>query len=236
MRIHILRHVPFEGIGTIRHWADLKNHRITFTEFFHNDELPDPYEIDWLIVMGGPMNTNEEAKYPWLVREKRFISEAIERGRKVLGICLGAQMIASVLGAKVYPNSEKEIGWFPVALTKEGKESKIFSGLPGSFIVFQWHGDTFNLPKDSIPLAESEACMNQAFEFGKNVIALQFHLEVEKDNVEQLIENCGNEIREAPFIQTAEEIRKAEKEYGEIKRKIFCILDRMEGSNVKFQE
>jgi GMP synthase-like glutamine amidotransferase len=229
MRIHIFRHVPFEGIGSIRKWAESRAHQITTTEFYRDRNLPDIDEIDWLIIMGGPMNVYDQARYPWLVEEKKFILDAIERKRIVLGICLGAQLIASVLGAKVYANREKEIGWLPVTLTDAGKKSKIFSGLPGSFTVFQWHGDTFELPKDSIHIAKSEACINQAFEYDRNVIALQFHLEVERGNVEQLIENCGNEIHKAPFVQSGDQLHGFEDGYEEIQNYLFHILDRTEG-------
>src|SRR5271170_6697939 len=119
MRIHYFQHVPFEGLGCIAQWAAEKEHTVTATRFYLDEPAPNPGEIDWLVVMGGPMNIYEEAEYPWLAREKRFIGEAIRGGKTVIGICLGAQLIADVMGGPVTRNLEKEIGWFPIELTPE---------------------------------------------------------------------------------------------------------------------
>ncbi len=114
MRAHYLQHVPFEGLGSIKSWLKKSGYEISNTQFFNSKVLPSIDEIDLLVVMGGPMSVNDEAKYPWLVEEKKFIRNTIEAGKSVLGICLGAQLIASSMGVKVFSNSEKEIGWFPV--------------------------------------------------------------------------------------------------------------------------
>lgn len=228
MRIHYFQHIPFEGLGTIRKWAGSKKYPVTVTQFFQGDKPPAIEKIDWLIIMGGPMGVYDEKAYPWLVEEKKYIAEAIKHERKVLGICLGAQLIVSVLGAKVYPNHQKEIGWFPVNLTEEGKASKILSDFPEEFIAFHWHGDTFDLPKGSHQLVKSEACKNQAFSYENNVLAFQFHLEVERENVELLIKNCGSELHKAPFIQSSEQILDVKNGYENIRKKMFQILNQME--------
>ena len=131
-----------------------------------------------MIVMGGPMNIYEEKKYPWLLREKCFIEDATKTGKVVIGICLGAQIIADVLGANVYAGEHKEIGWFPIFRTKEAGESIVFRDFPSELEVFHWHGDSFDLPSGCIRLAESAACPNQAFIYDERVVGLQFHLEV----------------------------------------------------------
>jgi GMP synthase-like glutamine amidotransferase len=228
MRIHYFQHVPFEGLGTIQNWIESHGHSLSITQFFHDDTLPKIDDIDWLIIMGGPMGVYDESTFPWLVKEKEFISEAIRQNKKVLGICLGAQLIASALGAKVYPNVQKEIGWFPVNLTETGKKSPLFKSFPEQIEVFHWHGDTFFLPEGARCLAESEACKHQAFSFEKHVLGLQFHLEVERNNVELLVQNCGNELHKAPFIQSAESMLNTHHYFDGIRQSMYHVLDRLE--------
>ncbi|MBI4388853.1 MAG: type 1 glutamine amidotransferase, partial [Nitrospinae bacterium] len=174
MRLHYLQHVPFEDLANIEVWARNKGHRISQTRFFANEPLPPVEAFDWLVVLGGPMNIYEEDRYPWLADEKRFIAQAVERKKVVLGICLGAQLLADVLGGKVVKNAHKEIGWFPVSLTGEGQRSAVTRNLPQRFPAFHWHGDTFHLPTGCERLAESEACANQAFAYQGRAVGLQF--------------------------------------------------------------
>jgi GMP synthase (glutamine-hydrolysing) len=157
MRIHYLQHVPFEGLGNIENWALSKGHQIADTQLYNNDPLPEPEEFDWLIVMGGPMNIYEEDRFPWLAREKVFIKDAIDSGKIVLGVCLGAQLIADALGAKIHKNQYPEIGWFDVRLTDAARKSRVFRRLPERFTAFHWHGDTFDLPPGATRIAESES-------------------------------------------------------------------------------
>jgi GMP synthase-like glutamine amidotransferase len=226
MRIHYFQHVPFEGLGNIENWIKSKGHSLSATHFYENAALPKLEEIDWLIVMGGPMGAYEENIYPWLVDEKKFIEQAIESGIKVLGICLGAQLIASVLGAKVYPNAHKEIGWFPLRLTTVGAASYLFEGFPTEFTVFHWHGDTFDLPAGAKHLAASEACVHQAFLYNKNVLGLQFHLDVLKDNIAEWVQSGAEELIEAPYIQTAGEMLSQDKRFAVIEKYMGQVLDR----------
>jgi GMP synthase-like glutamine amidotransferase len=170
----------FEDLARIEDWAKDRGHGISRTPLFDGQELPGLDEFDWLVIMGGPMNIYEEDKYPWLAREKRFIWDSIASNKIVLGICLGGQLIADVLGGKVRRNLYKEIGWHPIKLTSEGQKSRIFSVLPKTFMAFHWHGDTFEIPPQALRAAESEACANQAFMLGK-AIGLQFHLESSMD-------------------------------------------------------
>lgn len=227
MNIHWIQHVPFEGIGSIGSWAMHRGHHIHSTRLYQQDSLPAMKEIDWLIVMGGPMNIYEEDKYPWLVEEKRFINESIQAGKTVIGICLGAQLIANVLGSKVYAGRHKEIGWFPVLKTGEAAKSPIFSDFPSEIKAFHWHGDTFELPPGCVRIAESAACRNQAYIFEDRVLGLQFHLEITKQGAEELISNCGNELIEKPFIQRAENILKNEGDFVKINEEMERLLDRL---------
>jgi GMP synthase-like glutamine amidotransferase len=225
MRIHCFQHVPFEGLGNIEEWIKSQKHSLSVTRFHANDSLPKLEDVDWLIVMGGPMGAYDDKKYPWLTAEKSFIEASIKAGKKVLGICLGAQLIAIVLGEKVYPHIHKEIGWFPLRLTGEGVESEVLKGFPPEFPAFHWHGDTFSFPRGAARLAETTACRNQAFAYGNNVIGLQFHLDVQRENVEQLIENCAAEMIKAPYVQTAEQMLAPENEFKTIQKYMYRILD-----------
>ncbi|WP_232317137.1 type 1 glutamine amidotransferase [Anabaena sp. CA = ATCC 33047] len=227
MKIHYLQHVPFENLASIESWAIKNHHQISATKFYENDPLPKIDEIDWLIVMGGPMNIYEDEKYAWLTPEKRFIEQVIQANKIVIGICLGAQLIADVLGARVYQGQYKKIGWFPIELTKLAQESAIFGALPPKFTVFHWHGDTFDLPQSATRLAYSEACQNQAFIYKKNVLALQFHLESTQDSIRQIIENCANELVDGKYIQQPEQMLAQEENFDKINTIMSNILDRL---------
>ncbi len=205
MRIHSLEHEPFEGLANIEVWAKNRGHSISRTLLFNNEELPDMGDFDWLVIMGGSMNIYEEEKYPWLRAEKNFIAEAIATRKIVLGVCLGSQLAADVLGGRVSRNKYKEIGWFPVSLTGEARNSPVFSTLPGAFVAFHWHGDTFKIPPGAARTAQSDGCANQAFEYGR-VIGLQFHLEYSAESISLMFRNCGDEIVDGKYVQKPDEI------------------------------
>ena len=224
IRIHYLQHVPFEDLGYMAKWAAGRGHEVTSTRLDLGEAPPSVESLDWLIVMGGPMNVYEEDRYPWLADEKRFIREAIEGGRRVLGICLGAQLIASVLGARVYANPAKEIGWFPVRLTEEGQGSPFFASQPPVFDAFHWHGDTFDIPTGALHLVRSDGCPHQAFSVSDRVLALQFHLEAVPEGVRKLIVQCGGEIVFGPYIQSAGEMLADERRFRAIHRLMETIL------------
>ncbi|WP_246275755.1 type 1 glutamine amidotransferase [Brasilonema bromeliae] len=204
MRIHYLQHVSFEGLASIEQWAIQQGKIISATKFYNGDTLPSVDDLDWVIVMGSPMNIYEDDKYPWLTSEKKFVAEAIKKNKVVIGICLGSQLIADVLGSKVYKGQEKEIGWYPIKLTTEAQNYPVFASLTEPFTVFHWHGDTFDLPPGAVRLAYSEVCSNQAFLYGEKVLGLQFHLESTKDSVRQIIENCASELVAGKYIHKPE--------------------------------
>ncbi|MHC4843305.1 MAG: type 1 glutamine amidotransferase [Planctomycetota bacterium] len=226
MRLHFLQHVWFEDLAYIKVWAERGDVKISRTAFFSNEPLSSIESFDWLVVMGGPMGVYDEKEYPWLVDEKRFICEAIDNGKKVLGICLGAQLIAAAGGGKVYPNKDMEIGWFDVYKSENGKTSEFFSHLPDSFGAFHWHGDTFDLPTGSKRLAYSKACMNQAFELGQNVIGLQFHLESNVESIDKLIDNCGQQLNEQESVQTSSQMKERFKDVQLINELMNNLLEK----------
>lgn len=207
MRIHYLQHVPFEGPAHVAKWAGEKGHPLTGTQLFKDEELPGLNRFDLLVIMGGPMNIYEEDKYPWLKGEKEFIKAAIEAGKAVLGICLGAQLIADVLGGEVTRNPHIEIGWFPVRFNCHIKSFEIFKDFPEEVTVFHWHGDTFSkLGEGAVSIAESQACKNQGFIFGDRVIGFQFHIEGTAEGIGSLIENCADEMSPGDYVQSGESI------------------------------
>jgi len=227
MRIHSLEHEPFEGLGNIEVWAKNKGHSITRTLLFNNEKLPETSEFDWLVIMGGSMNIYEEDNFPWLKKEKEFIAKAIAANKILLGICLGSQLIADVLGGMVSKNQYKEIGWFPVSLTREARDSSIFSSLPVTFTAFHWHGDTFKIPHGAARIAQSEGCANQAFEFGR-AIGLQFHLEYSKKSIDLMLQNCSDELVDGKYIQTPDDIISKMGYVIEMNKTLNLILDNME--------
>ncbi|MCE9598877.1 MAG: type 1 glutamine amidotransferase [Spirochaetia bacterium] len=204
MKVVCLQHVPFEEPGLISRWGETNNHSIS-TIHVYREPLPLTLDFDRLVIMGGPMSANDERTLAWLKPEKDFIARAIESGKSVIGVCLGAQLIASVSGAQVYRNPEKEIGWYPVRFNEEA--TKRFKGLPVELNVLHWHGETFDLPVGAIHLASSTACENQAFLMEDRVLGLQFHLEAMADNVEQLLWNCPEDITRDPWVQNASQIQ-----------------------------
>ena len=198
MKAHILQHVPFEGPAYIGQWLMARGAQISHTRLWESAALPDPAAVDLLVVMGGPMSVNDEAEFAWLAAEKRFIAEVVALGRPVLGICLGAQLIASAHGARVFRNTEKEIGWFDVHACTGTEDAFDF---PTTTTVLHWHGETFELPPGARLLATSTACRHQAFQLGERTIGLQFHLEMTAESLRAIIDNCRAELVPARWIQ-----------------------------------
>lgn len=167
--------------------------------------MPHAGDVDALVVMGGPMSVNEYDRFPWLTGVKGLIGGMIASDKPVLGICLGSQLLASVLGSPVYRNEHKEIGWFPVELTEAGKQHPFTAHLPATFNTFHWHGDTFDLPDGALHLARSAGCKNQAFVYGKS-LGLQFHMEMTQEGMVEICERCARELVDGPYIQQLPEL------------------------------
>ncbi len=179
MKALILKNIFNEGPGTILNY--FRSAGIAYTVLdLASESPPPPDRFDILIVMGGPMSVHDADRFPYLSVEEKIIQEAIDKDKKILGICLGAQMIAKAIGSRVYTGHKKEIGWSDITLTQDGLTDKAIGPLGKSFKVFQWHGDTFDIPKGAVRLAESALYPNQAFRFKDNIYALQFHLEVDE--------------------------------------------------------
>ncbi len=223
----MLQHVPFEGPAAVADWARERNVPFKVKHLFRGDSLPELTEFDMLAVMGGPMSANDEAALPWLAPEIARVGQAIAAGKAVLGICLGAQIMAKALGARVYPGPAKEIGWFHVHRTED--VHPLFSGIPAEFTAFHWHGETFDLPVGAERLASTKVTPNQAFAAGQKALGLQFHLEATKDSVNALIENAAAEIGDGPYEQKPEALQAGLDHCAAMRPLLGRILDRLTG-------
>ena len=204
LRIHALFHTDYEDLSYIKHWTNNHQHTTTYTRSYNQDALPALDSFDWLIVMGGPMSVHDEDSQPWLIDEKRLIKQSVDSGKTVIGVCLGAQLIAHCLGANVQPARVKEIGWLPIQLTKDAQAHPLLQDLPKQpFTVFHWHGDGFKYPQGAISLATSAAWPNQGFLYqtpqqkalGTWVMAWQCHFEVTKESIVRMVANGDNAIQ-----------------------------------------
>ena len=226
MRIHSLQHVPFEDIGSLLVDVRAQDYNLTTTHWYKGDQPPSLDNFDVLIVMGGPMGVYDEAIYPWLAQEKAFLLKAIQAGKKIMGICLGAQLIACVLGAPVTRNTHREIGWFPLQINPANSHpvAKILAACEN---VFHWHGDTFALPENAQLIASSEACVNQAYIIDNHIYGFQFHLETTEESATALIENCGDELDNSKYVQNAAEILHDKEKFVAINKAMSEIFNQL---------
>ncbi|HEY9262095.1 type 1 glutamine amidotransferase [Chitinophaga sp.] len=228
MHIHYFQHVPFEGLSCIADWAAKGNHTLTHTRWYEKTDTAALADAEWLIIMGGPMGVYEQDQYPWMPNEIALIREAIQQNKKVLGICLGAQLVAAALDANVYPHTQTEIGWFPVDLSFQDKAAPLQTVLPQHFNTFHFHGDTFDVPAGATRFAASAACSHQAFIYNDRVIGLQFHMELTPESLQDML-NAGAATIAAggSFIQSEEKIHQHENLLTQNNDILFRLLDYM---------
>jgi GMP synthase (glutamine-hydrolysing) len=185
MKLVVVQHLFCESPGAYDIELDRRGVQREVVEIDTGDKLPDWNQFDGIIAMGGPMSVNDEAEHPWLIDEKRWVAEAVRAGKPFFGACLGVQLLASALGAPVYPLAQAEVGLLPVIRTQEGEVDAVIGGLADPLVTLQWHGDTFDLPEGGVLLASSPAAPNQAFRYGDAAYGIQFHLEVTPEMAEQ---------------------------------------------------
>lgn len=208
MRLHLLQHASFEGPGLIADWAEAHSITLYIRHLYLGDAVPDPDEVQGLIVMGGPMNAYEDSRFPFLTAEKALIRALLVAERPVLGICLGAQLLASALGASVFRQAELEIGWFSVRQPDASPLPPMLAKLPSVSLAFHWHGDTFDLPAGATNWMSSEACQHQLFTVGDRALGVQYHPEVDADAIDLFIEHGAVELATpSTNVQSAESIQ-----------------------------
>ena len=230
MRLHLLQHDPIDySRDNIAIWAQRKGYEISETYLCNKEKLPSFYEFDWLIIMGGSQHAWDEKNHPWLISEKAFIAKSLEKNKIILGICLGAQLIAGALGGEVFPNNEEEIGWFDVSLTPEGEKSFLFKNIPKTFVTFHWHSDHFSLPSCCTRLAQSEPTLNQAFVCkGRPLVGLQFHPEMTREMTESFAGKYGHQWVKGRFVSGKKTVLKQTQKIPDTDWLMSIILDNMD--------
>lgn len=230
MKVHFLQHAKCDGPGNISQILISRGHTWTSTRLYLDEVFPCVQDFDWLIILGGDMGVHDEAVFSWLRREKTFIKAAIQANKRILGICLGAQLIAHVLGAGVRKNRYKEIGWFPITPLDSVKDTMLSDVITDPVEVFHWHGDTFDTPEGSLAIAKSKACPNQGFVYGKRIVGLQFHPEITKAAACDFFQDCGQNIEEGPYIQSSAKILSNNRGFAQSRRIMAVVLKAIESS------
>ncbi len=230
MRVHYIQHVAFEGLGAMQPYLLDKGHDLSVTHLYKGEALPAVDNFDWLIVMGGPMGIYDYEDCPWLKAEKDFIKQAIDARKTVLGVCLGAQLIADVLGSTVdkravYAGQHKEIGWFDIYKSAELDETVLSDVFPDTLEAFHWHGDMFDVPAGAKAVGSSAVCPNQGFVYDNRVVGFQFHLETTPESAAALIENCGDELDGSIYVQSAQEMLSDKQRFTQLNQTMYAVLD-----------
>lgn len=197
MHILILKNISYEGPGTIEDYLLENNIKYTIVDL-SSEPMPSSEDFDALVIMGGPMSVNDTDRYPYIAEEIDLVQDFIKKGKKVFGICLGAQIMAKALGSEVYPGKEKEIGWYDIEVNGNGIKDLLITKLAvhpragdywKKFKVFHWHGETYDMPSGAERLAKSDLYPNQAFRFGEKAYAFQFHIEAKKEMIYEWLKN-----------------------------------------------
>lgn len=196
-RVLVLQHAVSENLGTIEDALIASGVAFEYVRTFEGQHVPGDIDGSFgLIVMGGPMGVYETDRFPFLNQEMKLIETFLKAQRPILGVCLGSQLLASALGAKVRRGKRKEIGWFPVELTPDSTHDRLWSGQPSRFAAYHWHGDIFELPKEAVPLASSDITPVQSFRYGDQAYGILFHLEVTERHIWKMLKEFAGEIQQ----------------------------------------
>ena len=220
--IVIIKHIDIEGPGTFKEYLVSAGFAFRIVNLAKNEALPSLDEYKAIVSLGGPMNVYETDKYPFLTKEENFLKEALAERKPILGICLGAQILAKITGAAVEKTTTKEIGWCDVELTQEASSDPLFDGLGQRFSVFQWHEDTFGIPIGGRLLAKGAKCRNQAFRFGDCAWGLQFHPEITKDMIVEWLDYCQNDLDRDKLLNDYSKIEDKYKQQAKTLYDNFC--------------
>jgi len=228
MRVLCLQHDPLDGPGALLDWAAERGHQVTSCLISAGEQLPALDSFDLLVSLGGPMGAYEEEKHPWLTVEKEYLRRAVAAGKRILGLCLGCQLLADALGGRAFRHTCKEFGWQPIEPLPDGRE---WFGTANVFQAFQWHGDTYSLPPGAKQLAGNTAAEQQAFLFlgpaGNPVLGLQFHLEWTEDMAKEALAEPGVAPPASPFVQTPEEILSDPSLFETARERFYALMDRL---------
>jgi GMP synthase (glutamine-hydrolysing) len=223
MRVHYLMHASFETPGIIEKWAQDRGYAFDGTQPYSGERLPKTADVDFLIVMGGPQSARRLDDHPYLRDEIKLISEVISLNKPLVGFCLGSQLIGEALGAPTIASPNKEVGFFPVQLTDEGRHDSILGKLPSEFDVLHWHYDMPGIPTGASLLARSAGCPHQAFRYGDRTYGFQFHMEPTEESIKPLLENAAEDLAPGKYTQTSEEILSAN--FAAMNRRMILVLD-----------
>ena len=226
MHLLYLQHDPLDGPGTLLDWVESRGHTVSQCLICEGEPLPPIDSFDLLVSLGGPMGAYETEKHPWLEPEKQYLRNAFASGKKILGLCLGTQLIAEALGGKAFRHSCKEFGWQPIEATREGREWFAQDHEKDMFHAFQWHGDTYTLPPGALQLARNSACEQQAFAIGNQVLGLQFHLEWTEAMMREALAEPGVAPPPSVSVQTLEEIMSDPSLFESGQKRFFSLMDR----------
>ncbi len=227
MNVCALLHHPVEGLGCVEDYLLTRGHQPHYVRLYNAHALPRVEDFDWLIAMGGPMSVHDTKRFPWLKEEKKLISSAIAADRRLLGICLGAQLVAEALGAEVKPNDHREIGWHPIRPAAGAAESAWGDHFREPLEMFHWHGERFSIPQGAVHLASSDACENQAFAKGARVVGLQFHAEVGPHNVYEFAQAHRDDLDGSKFVQSEMEFLGDPERFTKANQWLCRLLDQM---------
>lgn len=228
MRVHLLKHMDHIGHGFIDEWLQEQGHPYKVTRVHAGEPFPAIDEFDFLIILGGEMGVYEEEEHPWLIQEKQWIRKVIDSNKRILGICLGGQLIASSMGATVRKHDHSEIGWWPITFKEPAFAHPFLKGINEINTLFEFHYDTFEIPSEAVLLAESKACKRQAFAIGDRILGLQFHPEFNPEIVEHIVNKMGPKIKNGPFVEPINEMLATPERFESSKLFLYTLLNNIE--------
>jgi GMP synthase (glutamine-hydrolysing) len=227
MKMLVITHASFEKPGSIQDWAERNNYQITEVKPYAGEKLPPIDNFDFLIVMGGPQSPLSMDESPYLRDEIETIKDAVKLNKRIVGVCLGAQLIGEALGAKTEQSPNREIGSYTLELLEDAKNDPVFSQFPQYFDVMHWHSDMPGIPEGAKLIAKSEGCPRQIFTYGDRIYGFQCHFELTKELVSTMIDNCPNDLKAGRYVMSKEELKNID--FIEINRKMDAVLNHLAG-------